>query len=88
MVKAGWQAFLERGASYHQHVENIIAEDHFGLYSLRNMPTNNVRVDREAKWQVGYALRISSVNAFPMLARVNDIICKINSYIRHSSNYN
>ena len=52
------------------------------------MPTNSIQDDREAEWKDGYALRISSMNAYPMLARVNTMICKINSYIRHISNYN
>ena len=52
------------------------------------MPTNRARADREAEWKVGYALRISSVNACPMLARLKTMTCKKNSYIKHISNYN
>ena len=52
------------------------------------MLTNNVQVDREAEWKAGYALRISSVNACPMLACVKTIEFKINSYVRNISNYN
>ena len=31
------------------------------------MPTNSVRDDREAEWQAGYAMHISSLNKCPML---------------------
>ena len=52
------------------------------------MPTNSAWTDREAEWQARYDLRISRVNANPMLAHVKTIICKINSLIKHISNYN
>ena len=52
------------------------------------MPTNTVRDDREAEWQAGYGMCISSMNECPILARLNITICKTNSYITHISNYN
>ena len=52
------------------------------------MPNNRVWDDQEAAWQDGYALRITSMNACPMLAHLKTIICKTNSYMRHISKYN
>ena len=52
------------------------------------MSTNNTQDDQEAEWQDGHALRISSVNVCPMLARLKTMIFKTNLYIRHISNYN
>ena len=36
------------------------------------MLTNSAHANREAEWQAGYALHISSVNSCPMLARFED----------------
>ena len=41
------------------------------------MRTNGVRDDREAEWQVGYAMRISSVNECPMLDLVKTIVVSL-----------
>ena len=52
------------------------------------MPANSARANREDEWRAGYALRVSSMNAGPMLAHLKTMIYKTNSYIRHISKYN